>query len=82
MSGKRISTCKAALKLFIKSLPVGSKFSIISFGSNYNCMSIDGKNVIDYNDYTSKQALEKIEFFDADMGGTEIWEPLRIAQTL
>ena len=82
MSGKRISTCKAALKLFIKSLPVGSKFAIISFGSNYNCMSIDGKNVIDYNDYTSKQALEKIEFFDADMGGTEIWEPLRIAQTL
>ena len=36
-------------------------------------MSINGNQVIDYNDYTSKQALEKIDWFDADMGGTEIW---------
>ena len=58
MSGGRIRTCKAALKLFIQSLPVGSKFSIISFGSNEKCMNINGKQVIDYNDFTSRQALE------------------------
>ena len=58
MSGARIRTCKAALKLFIQSLPVGSKFSIISFGSNEKVMNINGKQVIDYNDFTSKQALE------------------------
>ena len=45
-------------------------------------MTIDGKSVIDYNDYTSKQALEKIEWFDADMGGTDILDPLRIAQIM
>ena len=35
MSGARMETCKEALKLFLRSLPVGSKFAIISFGSNY-----------------------------------------------
>ena len=43
MSGRRIETCKAALKLFIQSLPVGCKFSIISFGTNDSCMTIDGE---------------------------------------
>ena len=42
-------------------------------------MNINGKQVIDYNDFTSKQALEQIEYFDADMGGTEILSPLRRA---
>ena len=82
MSGARIRTCKAALKLFIQSLPVGSKFSIISFGSNDRCMTIDGKQVIEYNDATSKQALQQIDTFDADMGGTEILSPLRRAQVM
>ena len=50
MAGHRMDTCKAALKLFIKSLPVGAKFSIISFGSNHECMKINGDEVIEYND--------------------------------
>ena len=33
MSGQRIETVREALKLFIRSLPLNSKFSIISFGS-------------------------------------------------
>ena len=50
MAGHRMETCKAALKLFIKSLPVGAMFSIISFGSNHECIKINGDEVIDYND--------------------------------
>lgn len=35
MTGDRIETAIDALKLFIQSLPLGSKFSIIQFGTNY-----------------------------------------------
>ena len=53
MSGPRMETCKEALELFIKSLPPGSKFSIISFGSTDKMMSIGGTTVVDYNDFAS-----------------------------
>ena len=43
MRGDRIETCKAALKLFIRSLPVASKFAILSFGTSFDFMKIDGK---------------------------------------
>ena len=35
MSGSRIEITKKALTLFVQSLPVGSLFDIISFGSNH-----------------------------------------------
>lgn len=80
MSGARMETCKAALKLFLRSLPVGSKFSIISFGSNYTFMTINGKQVIDYNNKTSEEAIRQVERFSADCGGTEILSPFKAAQ--
>ena len=46
----RMETAKEALKLFLKSLPVGSHFSIISFGSYWDTMEIDGKSIIKYNE--------------------------------
>ena len=61
---------------------MGSKFSIISFGSDHECMTIDGQEVIDYNDSTSKKALEQIESFSADMGFTEILKPYKLAQLM
>lgn len=62
---------KNALLLFIQSLPKGSKFEIISFGSTYECMS-NSPDGYDYSDETLKTAKEKVSSFGADLGGTEI----------
>ena len=35
MSGTSMEVAKEALKLFMQSLPVNSKFSIVSFGSRF-----------------------------------------------
>ena len=82
MSGGRIRTCREALKLFIQSLPVGSKFSIIGFGSNIETMEIRGNVVNEYNDDTKNQALAKVDRFEADLGGTEILNPFKLAQMM
>jgi hypothetical protein len=42
---------KEAMNLFMQSLPVGSKFEIIGFGSKYECMGNE-KAFYNYNDYT------------------------------
>ena len=46
----RIEMAREALKLFMQSLPAGSLFKIISFGSRFEAMSVGGKTVIDYTD--------------------------------
>ena len=53
----------------MRSLPVDSKFTIVSFGGTqmnaprYNFMQINGEDIIDYNDVNSKAAIELIETF-------------------
>lgn len=41
MGGDRIEKAKEALALFIRSLPVGCHFSIISFGSKYTTLAVE-----------------------------------------
>ena len=69
-----MSLAKDALKIFIRSLPVNCKFSIISFGSNFD--ALDYKNLdesIDYNDDSKDWTLQCIEQFEDNYGGTEIF---------
>ena len=40
-------------------------------------MEIDGEKIIDYNDTNAKQAIKIIESFEANMGGTIIYRPLK-----
>ena len=73
MSGQSIETAKKALILFLRSLPPGSKFNVISFGSDFSAMH---KNAVDYDQENLESAIAKVNDFNADMGGTEIYSPL------
>ena len=74
MRGESIELAKQAAILFIKSLPESSYFNIISFGSNFRSMFQSSRE----NTTTNVElALNKIKKFDADMGGTNIYKPLR-----
>ena len=60
MSGGPIETAKAALKLFIRSLPVGSQFFIISFGDRWNYTKDGDQFIWDYNDESMDKILKLI----------------------
>ncbi|KAG0365076.1 hypothetical protein BGZ54_006881 [Gamsiella multidivaricata] len=74
MSGSRIELVKSALKVFLKSLPVGVKFNICSFGGTYSFLW--GKSQT-YDQSTLKQAEKYVERMNADMGGTEMLKPIK-----
>ncbi|XP_063349074.1 von Willebrand factor A domain-containing protein 5A-like isoform X3 [Pelmatolapia mariae] len=74
MSNTRISSARETLLLLLKSLPMGCYFNIYSFGSRYE--HIFPKSV-EYGEKTMEEALKKVEQMEADLGGTEILEPLK-----
>jgi len=74
--GIRMDMAREALQLFMQSLPTGSKFKIISFGSHFEEMSINGATLLDYNDANRKAAISQIDSFSANFGGTEIYNPI------
>jgi uncharacterized protein with von Willebrand factor type A (vWA) domain len=74
MYGSTIKLAIEALKLFLYSLPSGSRFNVVSFGSEYSFMF---DNSVEYNDSNLDRAVKEIVTFDADMGGTEILSPIK-----
>ena len=74
MEGDRMEQAKRALAITIKQLPSDSKFNIVSFGSRHNfCYPA----YQDMNTDNLQKALKYIENMQADMGGTEILDPLQ-----
>ncbi|CDW74212.1 UNKNOWN [Stylonychia lemnae] len=74
---KNTITCQALI-LFLKSLPPGSQFEVIPFGSIFKTLS--GKpEGFQYNDQNLNQVINEINNFDAEMGGTSLYEPLNHA---
>ena len=74
MWGDRIQMAKESLIYFLKSLPdTKSKFNIISFGSTYEKIF---DNLVDITEDNINTAIEISNRFDADLGGTELLEPL------
>ncbi|XP_030601347.1 von Willebrand factor A domain-containing protein 5A-like [Archocentrus centrarchus] len=74
MSNTRIRSARDTLLLLLKSLPMGCYFNIYSFGSRYE--HIFPKSV-EYSQQTMKKALKKVEQMEANLGGTEILQPLK-----
>jgi hypothetical protein len=80
MGGSRIEMSKQALSLFLQSLPVGSRFDVVSFGNKYSRMFPEEPAL--YSEETLRQALETLSTFKADMGGTELAEPLQAVYSM
>ncbi|KAH6973169.1 von Willebrand factor type A domain-containing protein [Ilyonectria sp. MPI-CAGE-AT-0026] len=64
----------AALNIFLKSLPVGVKFNICSFGSSFTFLWPKSKT---YSQESLDEAVRHIATFGADYGGTEMVEPFK-----
>ncbi|CAF3519838.1 unnamed protein product [Adineta steineri] len=75
--GSRIGLAKEAMLLFIRSLPVGSHFNIIRFGSRFDILFKDEVLTTVYNEETAKKAEVLTNSISADFGGTELLEPLK-----
>jgi len=73
MEGARIANLRKALAKFLKTIPKTSYFNIISFGSHYQLYR--PKSVLNSPE-ALEEALEWAKTIQADMGGTEILDPL------
>ncbi|XP_062417043.1 von Willebrand factor A domain-containing protein 5A-like isoform X2 [Pungitius pungitius] len=74
MQGERIKNARDTLLLLLKSVPLGCYFNIYSFGSSFEHIFPKSE---EYNQKTMEEALKKVEKMEADLGGTEILEPLK-----
>ena len=73
MSGSFIKSARETLLLFLKSIPPGCFFNIIGFGTSYECLF---RESVPYNQTNLDKALQHAEGMKADLGGTELLEPL------
>ena len=74
MKGRRIDMAKDALILFLKSMPPDSFFNIVSFGTRLKFMFPQSQI---YSEERLEKSIVEIRKFQADFGGTELYEPLR-----
>lgn len=73
MGGKRIVNLRQALITFLKRLPDDCLFNIVSFGSMYNFMYEKSQSIKE----KKEEAISIISAFNSDLGGTEIYSPLK-----
>ncbi|CAI9558451.1 unnamed protein product, partial [Staurois parvus] len=70
----RIQSAKETLLLLLKSLPLGCYFNIYGFGSTFESFFLES---MEYTQETLEAAVNKVTQMSADLGGTEILEPLK-----
>ncbi|KAL8911577.1 MAG: hypothetical protein Q9171_003291 [Xanthocarpia ochracea] len=70
----KIPTLISALKIFLKSLPVGITFNLCSFGSNHSFLWPKSQA---YSRDSVAEALAHVEGFKANYGGTETFDALK-----
>ena len=74
MRGPSIMNAAECLEIIIRSLPQNSFFNVILFGSSYTKLF---ENSQPYNNETSTKAISKAQNLKADLGGTNIYDPLQ-----
>eukprot|EP00931_Biecheleriopsis_adriatica_P073797 TRINITY_DN48016_c0_g1_i1.p1 TRINITY_DN48016_c0_g1~~TRINITY_DN48016_c0_g1_i1.p1 ORF type:complete len:948 (+),score=143.45 TRINITY_DN48016_c0_g1_i1:41-2884(+) len=77
MDGARMAQAKKALQICVQALPAGCLFNVIRFGRIFAAMSEHGS--IPKNEANLRKAAMYIDNLRANMGGTEILQPLRFA---
>ncbi|KAH7185216.1 von Willebrand factor type A domain-containing protein [Fusarium flagelliforme] len=70
----QISNLKTALEVFLKSMPVGVKFNICSFGNSFTFLWERSQT---YNQENLDQAVQHVRTFLANYGGTEMYDPFQ-----
>lgn len=70
----QISNLKTALEVFLKSMPVGVKFNICSFGNSFSFLWERSQT---YNQENLDQAVQHVRTFMANYGGTEMYNPFQ-----
>ncbi|XP_069107143.1 von Willebrand factor A domain-containing protein 5A-like isoform X2 [Argopecten irradians] len=73
MRGDRIAKAKETVLLLLKSLPVGCFFNVVAFGSSFKWWFTSSMK---YDETSLEEALELQKVLDANLGGTEILQPL------
>jgi len=74
MENTRITLAIQALKVFLKSLPIGVKFNICSFGSTHSFL---WPRSVTYSQDSLNQAIQHVTHFSANYWGTEMLAPLK-----
>lgn len=73
MAGSRMNSVKETLQIFLRSIPEGTLFNIVGFGSNTKSLFPASK---EYNDSSLAIAVAFVEKMFANLGGTNIIKPL------
>lgn len=73
MAGSVWNDAQQATEVFLRSLPKGCKFQIVSFGSSFVTTF---KGCQPYTEENLKTASEQVQKWKADLGGTNILQPL------
>ena len=76
MSGAKNTALVSALKVFLKSLPLGVRFNICAFGNNFKFLFPKSQA---YNETNLNTAIAFADSFRASYGGTEILKPIEEA---
>ena len=74
MRGAYIRSARETLVLFLKSLPEGSYFNIVGFGSSYKTLFHE---TVPYDEQHLEKAIKHAQQMEADLGGTELLTPLQ-----
>jgi len=74
MAGSAMKCAKSTLQFFLRSLPADAFFNIVNFGSSYERFAGES---LPFNDKNLEKATRYVERLTANLGGTDIYSPLK-----